>query len=97
MNDFKPIAPALVALAERWEVYPSSFDMVSATVVDGEIVKTVTVTECERCKACDVALVPPADPQRVLRHLLAFHGYRMDGRQFDNANNLIGSAADAQE
>ena len=28
----------------------------------------------------------------VVRHLLNSHGYRMDGRQFDNRNRQVGHA-----
>lgn len=93
MNDFKPVAPELRELAARWPVYTDSFELVQARMVEGRIERTRRQMACERCSLCHSVMVPPTDPQRVLRHLLAFHGYRMDGRQFDNANKEIGGAS----
>lgn len=43
---------------------------------------------CERCPDCDGAIIPPGTDGR-LAHLMREHGWRMDGRRFDNRNQLL--------
>lgn len=46
--------------------------------------------EIERCplEDCGGAIAPP-DLDGRLAHLLTCHGWRADGRQYDNRNNLL--------
>jgi hypothetical protein len=54
--------------------------------------------DCIRCKDCGgvisseagIAFSGPA--QANVFHLLTVHGYRMDGKQYDDAGNLTGDA-----
>lgn len=45
----------------------------------------------KRCAACGDMIFPPSSAGR-LSHLMGAHGFRMDGRQFDARNELIGAA-----
>jgi hypothetical protein len=88
------IEPALIDLAARWPTYPT-------TTVHGYIVadrqggirlaqQTAAVRRCCRCHE-EVERAPDGGLQ-VLGHLLRSHGYRMDGRQWSDRNELIGHA-----
>lgn len=39
------------------------------------------------------ARIVPDDFRGLLNHLLTFHGYRMDGNQYDNQNQIIRHAS----
>ena len=55
------------------------------------------VVFAERCEACQEEIfstggTPAPTEIDVVRHMMNSHGYRMDGRQFDNQNRLVGHA-----
>jgi hypothetical protein len=43
---------------------------------------------------CSQRIIPD-DGTGLLHHLMRSHGYRMDGHQYNNANQIVGEAADA--
>lgn len=50
-----------------------------------------------RCTDCDQMIYTVQyGSSAPLVHLLHGHGYRMDGRQYNNVNEVIGHAADAE-
>lgn len=73
----KEISAGLVQLAE-------DMDPVAYTATDNR----GNSWACERCPQCHGAMVPPGVDGR-LAHLVTAHGWRMDGRQYDNCNQLI--------
>lgn len=85
----KPIADELLELADRWPFYPSI-----AASRDSDREKAQERT-CTRCAECDGEITPPADREDVVGHLMQSHGYRSNGVQYDNRNNVIGRAAHA--
>lgn len=90
-------APELVALAGRWATYLGASERTGRRVVDGRLVEIPPVEVAVlRCTACHDE-VYPADISGVLAHLMAGHGYRMDGRQYDNRNRLIGDAREHEQ
>lgn len=82
----REISPDLYDLARRWPTYWSTF----ADAVG-------TNRRCARCKNCH-ELIPETKPavQGIVMHVMRSHGYRMDGRQFNNRNEQIGHAKNAR-
>ena len=75
------LAPALYELAANWPTYT---DVTPAPR---------TAVFIDRCAVCHEEVFPVTeDIDDVVRHMLTSHGYRMDGRQFDNRNREIGHA-----
>lgn len=70
------IHPGLVELAEAMEATPFT-----ATDSLGR------PWACEKCPDCGGAIIPPGTDGRI-GHLTLEHGWRLDGRRFDNANRL---------
>lgn len=82
------ISPKLKELARELPTYPStvvsrSFDV---NAEDPEVV-TVSVP-CLRCVECD-GMVFPENLSGRLAHLTLLHGYRMNGRRYDNENREV--------
>jgi hypothetical protein len=71
------VHPALVALAD-------AMDAPEDIAVDAH----GHPWPCERCPDCGGAMVPPGLAGR-LAHLMTEHGWRMDGRQYGNRNELL--------
>lgn len=92
MNGALDIAPALIELANGWPVRWDTTTRPVRTTTAGRVTggETVAIT---RCVACGEEIFH-GDGHLVgtLRHLMNSHGYRMDGRQFDNQNRLVGRA-----
>lgn len=66
-------APALLELARIWP----------ATIDDTEPVPMLQL----RCAEPDCGrMIFPPDTEGRVQHLISAHGFRMDGRAFDNAN-----------
>lgn len=86
LND--DLAPALVAAARDLVVVPSTFQQ--PFLVDGEHGQKIIrrITECVRCLEDNVIVHPDTISERV-GHLTRFHGYRMDGHQYDNDNHQV--------
>jgi hypothetical protein len=84
MTEFE-INPDLPRLARRWPTYWSNYTDRNGTTRKGM-----------RCKNCH-ELIRETKPavQGIVQHLMRSHGYRMDGRQFDNKNQHIGEAKNA--
>lgn len=82
-----PISEDLVQLADRWPLRESVF-----TAPNG------TEKTCQRCtqEDCGQMIQGGEDLQQgIMIHLLSSHGYRMNGKQYDNHNRMIGEAKDA--
>jgi hypothetical protein len=72
--------PGLKALAMELELYQSPPTPMSRTFL-GEV-------PVHRCVQCD-GMVFPEDVSGRLGHLLREHGYRMNGRRYDDQNREI--------
>lgn len=72
-------APALLELARIWPTYTDDNPVPVLQLRCGE-------PDCER------QIFPP-DLQGRVQHLITGHGFRMDGRAFDNHNRLVTTAA----
>ena len=70
------IHPALVKIAGQMETY-----------ADTARTKSGTVYQVHRCKEC-TGVVVPADLEGRLAHLMLEHGWRMNGKRYDNHNVL---------
>ena len=103
MNSAVEIAECMFERARRWETYadvttrpgpafPPAFTELGHG--SGETVFAL------RCRACGEEIfgtgeghpVDNVTETDIVRHMLNSHGYRMDGRQFDNQNNEVGHA-----
>jgi hypothetical protein len=73
----KDVHPGLIQLASEWGVF-------SSTRVDRMGIRW----SCLRCKKCHDVIMPE-DQDGILGHLMMHHGWRMDGRRFDNRNVLL--------
>jgi hypothetical protein len=94
------VAPALLALAEDWELYPDETETLCMAWTTGRVCDGYGLDEpdpggrhfhtvpVDRCRECGEAVIPDAAGR--LAHLLTSHGYRMDGRRFDNHNVEVG-------
>ena len=82
----KPIAEELLELADRWPTYASTTTSrtTARTKAQGR--------PCTRCLECSGEITPPAAREDVVGHLMQSHGYRSNGVQYDNRNNIIGRA-----
>jgi hypothetical protein len=70
--------PELVARAETWRTF------LSVRRQDyGDPGESGPFVACVRCGACDGVIY---DSQGVIGHMVQDHGFRMDGRQWDNSN-----------
>lgn len=95
MADDLELAPSLMKAAVNWRTYadvttrpgPAFAGLGSGS---GE---AVMIT---RCEACGEEIFPTGENgvsvNDTVRHMVNSHGYRMDGRQFDNQNNQVGHA-----
>lgn len=85
------INPALVKMAQGWGVYVSTTDRSYMTADADGTRQWVTETEvpCTRCSDCDDEILPN-DVQGRLGHLFTHHGWRMNGKQYDGKNNILG-------
>lgn len=82
------VSPALRELARGWPAYEGLTDRYTTDPEDlGEPV-VLTDQPCLRCTACDEEIYPTVEGR--LAHVMTSHGYRMDGRQFDNQNREVG-------
>lgn len=84
-------APELVELADRWATYLGASERTGKAIDPAAGLIDVGPVEVAvlRCSSCHEEIYPPDQTGRV-GHLLRSHGYRMDGRQFDDQNRLIG-------
>lgn len=94
------IAPGLIELAKDWATYqdmtvrpcqgPAGAPLPFRPVCDRpHDLQGRHLAPIRRCQACEEEIYP-MDQNGVLRHLLTTHGFRMDGRQFDNHNQELG-------
>lgn len=78
------IAPELVELARRLPVYDSTY-----TARQGRPPERVSIqAPCRRCTECD-CVIWPDDLIGRISHLTTMHGYRMNGRRYDNQNQEL--------
>lgn len=86
------IAPALIELANSWPVFYDTITRPQRSTVGGYTVggDAVRITRCEHCH--EEIFHGDGHLTGTVRHLMTSHGYRMDGRQFDNQNNEVGHA-----
>jgi hypothetical protein len=82
------LSPLLIEAALDMPVRPSTFER--PVLVDDEEDQHIErrTTECVRCEADNVVIWPDTTAERV-GHLTREHGYRMDGRRYDNANAMV--------
>jgi hypothetical protein len=89
------IAPGLYELAEKWQTYADVTERACQGLPfrprcdlehDAAGRHKAVIT---RCMACQEEIYP-ADQIGILRHLFTSHGFRMDGRQFNNRNEELG-------
>lgn len=73
------LAPGLVAAARAWPTYRGTNEAGEFADRWGPII---------RCGQCD-GRIHPDDLAARVGHLTGSHGYRMDGRRFDNANQEV--------
>lgn len=89
--DFE-IAPDLLALAARWPTYPSTSVHVYVQMIHGDSRRVEELVRITRCCMCHEEIYAADAGHQVVAHLLMSHGYRMDGRQWNGRNELIGHA-----
>lgn len=92
MSEGYEIDQRLLKLANEWSVYWEDVERpvrrtASGVEIGGDCVK---ITRCADCK--EEIFSGDGHVIGAVRHLLTSHGYRMDGRQFDNRNRLVGRA-----
>lgn len=81
------VSPGLSRLAETWDTYASTMEDAKGVV-----------RLCVRCADCEGVIssvdgIEFSGPEQANAfHLLTVHGYRMDGKQYDDAGNQIGDA-----
>lgn len=86
------IDPCLHDLAARWSWYwDSSIHRTIVATPDGlaQLSETVRV---RRCCACHEEIYDAGAGSGIIAHLMLSHGYRMDGRQWNGRNELVGHA-----
>jgi hypothetical protein len=86
----RDLHPDLVAAARQLLFYESTRVAVSGQAPD----QSRTVVPALRCYGCDGVLIsqlpfPLMDLAAKVGHLTLLHGYRMDGKRYDNQNNMI--------
>jgi hypothetical protein len=94
VSDTTEIAQCMYDLANTWPVYWVDTErpgVVSAADITPGPRYVEKITRCERCDE-EIYFQDVGHLSGVVRHLLNSHGYRMDGRQFDNQNRLVGHA-----
>lgn len=90
--DFE-IAPELITLARRWPKYRTTgVHMYVCITPQGEAQRVEEVVDIHRCCQCHEEIYAASEGHQVVAHLLLSHGYRMDGRQWNGRNELIGHA-----
>jgi hypothetical protein len=85
------LADELVAAAMRLELYPSTFEAtvrVESDLPDVGFTLEHRTTPCHRHLGCDMVIWPD-NLHGAVAHLTRDHGYRMDGHQYDNENQVI--------
>lgn len=92
------IAPDLYGIAENWRLNPAETER-PCGVIHGPVMDAasgeyrsrcgrVHKARIYRCTGCDEEVFP-ADETGVLRHMFTSHGYRMNGKRYDNQNKEI--------
>ena len=99
MSDGFEIAPCMFELARRWPVYtdvttrPGPAFPPAFTDLGHGSGQAVMIP---RCRECGEEVFETGEDglteTDVVRHLINSHGYRMDGRQFDNQSRQVGHA-----
>jgi hypothetical protein len=82
------LSAELLRRAETWPTYPSTRRQRYPGHQVGPRVA------CRRCTECRGVIY---DTQDVAGHLLQMHGFRMDGRQWDDSNKEVTTHGDGQE
>lgn len=87
------IAPALLERARALPVEPGTTDRRYPVVDEQGAYEIVEEKDapCIRCKECG-DMIFPDDFQARLGHLFTHHGWRMNGKRYDNHNNVIEEA-----
>lgn len=86
------LAPRLWDLMRTWPIYPDTTDRPCPACLpmarEGRVCPVRIEKPCRRCRYCEEEILP-YDENGIFRHMLTSHGYRMDGRRFDNQNREI--------
>lgn len=89
------IAQCMYDLADVWETY-ADVTTRPRSLTDELGPGPDRIVPITRCRPCGEEIFATGedgvDPSDVIRHLLNSHGYRMDGRRFDDQNNEVGRA-----
>jgi hypothetical protein len=85
-SDFE-LSDSLVARARDWQTYQDETER-RCRCTGISLCPYPHTVEIRRCSPCGEEIYPD-DLLGILRHLTTSHGYRMDGRQFDNQNREI--------
>lgn len=91
-TEWLEIDPSLYELAERWSWYwDSSIHMRIVNTPSGlhQLNEPIKV---RRCCACHEEIYDQGAGSGIVAHLMLSHGYRMDGRQWNGRNELVGHA-----
>ena len=95
MNHPVEINQSMYDLAGVWETY-ADLATRPRSLTDELGPGPDRIVQVERCRPCGEEIFATGKdgvcPEDVIRHLLNSHGYRMDGRRFDNQNNEVGRA-----
>lgn len=78
------IAESLVSLARTWPTSPSTYAAKQGIPPDRYAVDV----PCQRCVSCEGVILPDDLAGRVA-HLTLMHGYRMNGKRYDNQNQEV--------
>lgn len=92
MNPDFEIAPALIKLADRWPLYRTTGVHIYVHLTRDGAQRVEEVMDIQRCCLCHEEVYAASEGHQVVAHLLLSHGYRMDGRQWNGRNELIGHA-----
>lgn len=92
MNPDFEIAPELIALARRWPLYSTTGVHIYVHLTPDGAQRVEETVDIRRCCLCHEEVYAASEGQQVVAHLLLSHGYRMDGRQWNGRNELIGHA-----
>jgi hypothetical protein len=86
------IDPSLITLADKWSWYWDQSEHRYVEVTPRGMAKRVESIPVRRCCACHEEIYFGGAGLGIVGHLLLSHGFRMDGRQWNNQNELIGHA-----
>jgi hypothetical protein len=86
------LAPRLWDLMRSWPIFTDDTDRPCPACLEmarqGRECPVRIAAVCHRCRHCEEEIYPYSETG-IFRHMFTSHGYRMDGRRFDNQNREI--------